>query len=120
MFWDSPRRLPPPACVDGVVASPILAQVHLHPVSRGTLLALGLFFLKAGAGLITPGPVVITEAFIGYLVGGLTGAFVGTVAIFLPIYLGVVLPDPRFIRHKEPVLVLPAAAAGIALHPLAG
>lgn len=59
-------------------------------------------FLDAVAmGLITPGPVVITAAFIGYLVAGMLGAAVATVAIFLPIYLGVVLPGPWFIRHQD-------------------
>jgi chromate transporter len=59
-------------------------------------------FLDAVAmGLITPGPVVITATFIGYLVGGLPGAIVATVAIFLPIYLGVVVPGPWFVRHRD-------------------
>jgi chromate transporter len=59
-------------------------------------------FLDAVAmGLITPGPVVITATFIGYLVGGLAGAVVATVAIFTPIYLGVVIPAGWFLRHKE-------------------
>ena len=59
-------------------------------------------FLDAVAmGLITPGPVVITATFIGYLVGGLAGAVIATVAIFTPIYLGVVLPGRWFIRHQE-------------------
>jgi chromate transporter len=59
-------------------------------------------FLDAVAiGLITPGPVVITAAFIGYLVGGFAGAGIATVAIFLPIYLGVVIPGRWFIRHKN-------------------
>jgi chromate transporter len=58
-------------------------------------------FLDAVAiGLITPGPVVITAAFIGYLVGGMAGAGVATVAIFIPIYLGVTLPGPWFVRHQ--------------------
>jgi chromate transporter len=58
-------------------------------------------FLDAVAmGLITPGPVVITAAFIGYLVGGLFGAAIATIAIFLPIYLGVVVPGRWFIRHQ--------------------
>jgi chromate transporter len=59
-------------------------------------------FLGAVAiGLITPGPVVITAAFIGYLVGGLAGAGVATVAIFTPIYLGVVIPGRWFVRHQD-------------------
>jgi chromate transporter len=59
-------------------------------------------FLDAVAiGLITPGPVVITAAFIGYLVGGLAGAGVATLAIFTPIYLGVVIPGRWFIRQRE-------------------
>ncbi len=59
-------------------------------------------FLDAVAmGLITPGPVVITATFIGYLTAGFAGAVVATVAIFIPIYLGVVLPGRWFVRHKD-------------------
>lgn len=59
-------------------------------------------FLDAVAmGLITPGPVVITATFIGYLTAGFAGAGVATVAIFIPIYLGVVLPGRWFVRHKD-------------------
>lgn len=59
-------------------------------------------FLDAVAvGLITPGPVVIAAAFIGYLVGGFTGSVVASIGIFTPIYLGVVVPGRWFIRHKE-------------------
>ncbi len=59
-------------------------------------------FLDAVAmGLITPGPVVITATFIGYLTAGFAGAIVATVAIFIPIYLGVVLPGRWFVRHKD-------------------
>ncbi len=58
-------------------------------------------FLDAVAmGLITPGPVVITAAFIGYLVAGPAGALIATLAIFTPIYLGVVVPGRWFIRHR--------------------
>jgi chromate transporter len=58
-------------------------------------------FIDAVAmGLITPGPVVITATFIGYLVAGLPGALVATAAIFTPIYLGVVLPGRWFVRHR--------------------
>ncbi len=59
-------------------------------------------FLDAVAmGLITPGPVVITATFIGYLVGGLIGAIVATVGIFTPIYLGVVIPGRWFLRYRD-------------------
>jgi chromate transporter len=102
----------------------------------GTLVSLGLFFLKTGAlvfgsglaivpflrqgvvdqhhwltqpqfldavamGMITPGPVVISAGFIGYLVAGFTGAVVATVAIFTPIYLAVVIPGRWFLRHRD-------------------
>jgi chromate transporter len=52
-------------------------------------------------GLITPGPVVITAAFIGYLVAGPVGALVAAVAIFTPIDLGVVVPGRWFVRHRD-------------------
>lgn len=59
-------------------------------------------FIDAVAmGLITPGPVVITATFIGYLVAGLPGALIATFAIFIPIYLGVVLPGRWFVRHRD-------------------
>jgi chromate transporter len=54
-------------------------------------------FLDAVAvAMITPGPVVITVSFIGYLVGGLPGALVAAFGVFLPCYLLVILPAPYF------------------------
>jgi chromate transporter len=135
MVWESP-----PAFLrrgTGFLAPlPLGFSVFTGTATAGTLVALGFFFLKAGAfifgsglavvpflretvveqrhwlterqfldavamGLITPGPVVITAAFIGYLVAGFAGAAVSTVAIFVPIYLGVVVPGPWFIRHQS-------------------
>lgn len=59
-------------------------------------------FLDAVAmGLITPGPVVITAAFIGYLIAGPLGAVVAAVAIFTPIYLGVVVPGRWLVKHRD-------------------
>lgn len=56
-------------------------------------------FLDAVAvAMITPGPVVITVAFIGYLVAGFSGACVAALATFLPCYLFTVLPAPYFKR----------------------
>jgi chromate transporter len=54
-------------------------------------------FLDAVAvAMITPGPVVITVGFIGYLIGGFPGACVAALAIFLPCYLLTVIPAPYF------------------------
>ncbi len=63
-------------------------------------------FLDAVAvAMITPGPVVITVAFIGYLVGGPWGMTVAALGVFLPVYLFVVLPAPYFRRHRsQPVI----------------
>jgi chromate transporter len=59
-------------------------------------------FLDAVAvAMITPGPVVITVAFIGYLVAGTSGMLVAAVGVFLPVYLFVVLPAPYFRRHRD-------------------
>jgi chromate transporter len=56
-------------------------------------------FLDAVAvAMITPGPVVITVGFIGYLVAGLAGAVVAAAATFLPCYLFTVIPAPHFHR----------------------
>ena len=137
MLWEAPPKGGPwrkasPAVLFGRAPTPFL----LGTATAGTLAALFLFFLKAGAfifgsglaivpflregvvhqhrwltekqfvdavavGLMTPGPVVIAAAFIGFLVAGFIGAVVSSVAIFTPIYLGVVIPGGWFIRHKD-------------------
>lgn len=63
-------------------------------------------FLDAVAvAMITPGPVVITVAFIGYLVGGAAGAIIAALGVFLPCYLFVVFPARYFRRFaKNPSL----------------
>ena len=56
-------------------------------------------FLDAVAvAMITPGPVVITVAFIGYLVAGFTGAVLAAIGVFLPCYLFVIIPAPYYRR----------------------
>jgi chromate transporter len=57
-------------------------------------------FLDAVAvAMITPGPVVITVGFIGYLVDGLPGASLASLATFLPCYLFTVIPAPYFKKY---------------------
>ena len=59
-------------------------------------------FLDAVAvAMITPGPVVITVGFIGYLVAGPAGALVAAAATFLPCYLFTVIPAPHFRRWSR-------------------
>jgi len=59
-------------------------------------------FLDAVAvAMITPGPVVITVAFIGYLVAGLAGSIMAAIGIFLPVYLFTIIPAPWFKRHRD-------------------
>ncbi|MHA4811016.1 chromate transporter [Flavitalea flava] len=54
------------------------------------------FIDAVAVAMITPGPVVITVGFIGYLVAGFPGASVAALATFLPCYLFAVLPAPYF------------------------
>jgi chromate transporter len=65
-----------------------------------------LQFVDAVAvAMITPGPVVITVAFIGYLVAGIAGAVAAAMGIFLPVYLVVVLLAPSYKKWaKNPQL----------------
>jgi chromate transporter len=64
-------------------------------------------FLDAVAvAMITPGPVVITTGFIGYLVSGFWGALVAALATFVPCYLFTIFPAPYFKKHgKSPAII---------------
>ena len=59
-------------------------------------------FLDAVAvAMITPGPVVITVVFIGYLVAGMLGATMAAIGIFLPVYVFTIIPAPWFRRNRD-------------------
>lgn len=61
------------------------------------------FVDAVAVAMITPGPVVITVGFIGYLVGGFSGACVAAAATFLPCYLLTIIPAPYFKKYgKQP------------------
>ncbi|MEJ1238094.1 chromate transporter [Chryseolinea sp. T2] len=63
------------------------------------------FVDAVAVAMITPGPVVITVGFIGYLVAGFWGAVVAALATFVPCYLFTVLPAPYFKRYgKHPAI----------------
>jgi chromate transporter len=59
------------------------------------------FVDAVAVAMITPGPVVITVGFIGYLVAGFPGACVAALGTFLPCYLFTVLPAPYFKKYGK-------------------
>lgn len=59
------------------------------------------FMDAVAVAMITPGPVVITVAFIGYLTAGLPGASIAAAATFFPCYLFTVLPAPYFRKYGK-------------------
>ena len=59
------------------------------------------FIDAVAVAMITPGPVVITVGFIGYLVAGFPGATVAALATFLPCYLFTILPAPYFKKYGK-------------------
>lgn len=63
------------------------------------------FMDAVAVAMITPGPVIITVGFIGYLVAGFPGACVAAFATFFPCYLFTVLPSPYFRKYgKHPAI----------------
>jgi chromate transporter len=80
-------------------------------------------FLDAVAvAMITPGPVVITVAFIGYLVAGVSGAFAAAAGVFLPVYIVVMLLAPFYSRcaRNSAVRAFVAGVTAAAMGALAG
>ncbi len=59
------------------------------------------FVDAVAVAMITPGPVVITVGFIGYLIAGLPGACVAALATFLPCYLFTIIPAPYFKKYGK-------------------
>src|SRR6516164_7142111 len=58
------------------------------------------FLVAVAVGMISPGPVVITATFVGYLVAGFWGSLVSTIGIFLPSFLLVLIVAPVLVRYR--------------------
>ena len=82
----------------GLAIVPFLQQGVVHDLGW---LTEHQFLDAVAVALITPGPVVITVAFIGYLVAGVAGATMAAIGIFLPVYFFTILPAPWFRRHRD-------------------
>lgn len=80
------------------------------------------FVDAVAVAMITPGPVVITVGFIGYLVSGFAGAAVAALATFLPCYLFTVLPAPYFQKwcHHPSIKAFVAGITAAVVGALAG
>jgi chromate transporter len=80
------------------------------------------FVDAVAVAMITPGPVVITVAFIGYLVAGPLGAVAAAIAVFLPCYLFVIIPAPYYERFaaKKGISDFVAGVTSAAVGAIAG
>jgi chromate transporter len=59
------------------------------------------FLVAVAVGMISPGPVVITATFVGFLVAGFWGSLAATVGIFLPSFILVLVVAPLLARHRS-------------------
>jgi chromate transporter len=79
----------------------IVPFLHQGVVLQNHWLTERQFLDAVAVGIITPGPVVITSAFVGYLVAGFWGAVVAAAGVFLPVYLFVLFIGRYIIRYRE-------------------
>jgi len=82
----------------GLVIIPFIEQ---EVVERLGWMTQQEFLTGISFGQITPGPVVITSAFIGYKVSGFLGSFVATLAVFLPTFVFILIAAPYLKKIKN-------------------
>jgi chromate transporter len=59
------------------------------------------FLIAVAIGMMSPGPVVITATFVGFLVAGFWGSAISTIGIFLPSFILVLIAAPILVRHRD-------------------
>jgi chromate transporter len=79
----------------------IVPFLHQGVVQQFGWLTEHQFVDAVAVAMITPGPVVITVAFIGYLVAGFAGAVAAAIGIFVPVYFFTIIPAPWFSRNRD-------------------
>lgn len=79
----------------------IVPFLHGGVVQEHQWLTEAQFLDAVAVAMITPGPVVITAAFVGYLVAGFPGACAAALGVFLPVYLFVILAGPSYKRFSQ-------------------
>ena len=79
----------------------IVPFLHQGVVQQFAWLTEHQFVDAVAVAMITPGPVVITVAFIGFLVAGFAGAAMAAIGLFLPVYLFTIIPAPWFSRNRD-------------------
>jgi len=83
----------------------IVPFLHQGVVQQFGWLTEQQFIDAVAVAMITPGPVVITVVFIGFLAAGFLGAVAAAVGIFLPVYLFTIIPAPWFSRNRDNALL---------------
>jgi chromate transporter len=89
----------------GFASLPLM--LHEVVINRGWLDS-KIFMDGIALGQVTPGPIIITATFVGYMVYGLPGALVATIAIFTPSFFMVITIAPFFDRLKNSVYFMKA------------
>jgi chromate transporter len=82
----------------GLVIVPFLEQGLVHQFGW---LDQRQFLVAVAIGMISPGPVVITATFVGYLVAGFWGSVVSTIGIFFPSFIFILVAAPLLARHRQ-------------------